>query len=78
MDENNNKNDRDVMMGLELNIQKIREIEVPLFELEQKVMRLEAQLQTKDFDIDFIANSVCKMINAKPMIMLPTITHQVN
>ena len=43
------------MMDIVLNAQKIREIEVPLFELEQKVMRLEAQLQTKDLDVDYLA-----------------------
>ena len=61
-----------------MNAQRIRDIEVPLFDLEQKVMRLEAQLQAKEFDMDLISDAVCKKINQKPMLMLPHITQAVN
>ena len=56
----------------------MRDMEIPLFELEQKVMRLEAQVQTKDLDIDLISDTICRKINAKPMLMLPTIMYPVD
>ena len=73
-----NAEDENDNIDIEFNGQRIRDIEVPLFELEQKVMRLETQVQTKDFDIDFISDTVCKKINAKPMLLLPTIMYPVN
>lgn len=63
-------------MGFQLNMQRVKEIEIPLFRLEQKVQKLESALLIK-FDHDRLAEAISKKIDEKPTMYLPGISKQI-
>ena len=60
--------------SFEFNEQKAREVEVAMYQIEQKVQRLEAQVQNnQNFDMSIMADHLAKIIDQKPSHMLPNV-----
>lgn len=56
------------------NEQKMREAEVALNYLEQKVHQLEQQVQNdQHYDLDNLAETIAKRIDSKPLLLIPEI-----
>ena len=67
------KNDEE--MDFQANIQRVKEIEIPLFRLEQKVQKIESALLLK-FDNDKLAEAISKRIDENPHLLIPSISKQ--
>jgi len=60
--------------SFEFNEQKAREVEVAMYQIEQKVQRLEGQVQNnQNFDMSIMADLLAKIIDQKPSHMLPNV-----
>ena len=56
------------------NEQKVRDAEVTIFKLEQKVIKIESQMQNnQNFDMDIMADVISKRIDQKAGQMLPNV-----
>ena len=56
------------------NEQKVRDAEVTIFKLEQKVIKIESQMQNnQNFDMDIMADVIQKRIDQKAGQMLPNV-----
>ena len=60
------------------NEQKVRDAEVTIFKLEQKVIKIESQMQNnQNFDMDIMADVISKRIDQKAGQMLPNVMKKV-
>ena len=63
--------------GFQLNPQRVKDFEIPLFRLEQKVQKLESAVNVR-FDFGKMADILSKKIDDAADIMLPSVMKKVN
>ena len=65
-------------LDIVFNEQKIRDAEVTMFKLEQKVIKMETQMQNnQNFDMDIMADVIAKRIDQKANQMLPNVMKKI-
>ena len=61
-----------VPANMEFNEQRMKEIEIPIFQMEQKIEQLENQFARWELNgTDIIREQICDDINRKPMEYIP-------
>ena len=59
------------------NEQKVRDVEITLYQLEQKMLKIESQMQNNvNFDMNKMADLVSKKMDQKPVYYMPNIMRQ--
>lgn len=58
-------------MDIEYNEQRLRDFEVPLHQLEQKILQMESQIN--NYDLDYFTKSILAKINNNLKLTLPAI-----
>ena len=64
------------MGDIEYNEQRIRDVEIPLHQLEQRVLQLEGQMS--NFNNDVICQTICAKINQNLKTSLPSLWYDLS